>query len=377
MRVAMNGLPLLSPLTGIGHYVNALLRELQLRHNLSLEIFYGKHWSPEIIAPVKAGVIRPMIGRIVPYAYEVHRMLCQHYFSKKTKKEKFDLYHEPNYLAFNFDGPIILTVHDLSWIRHPETHPIRRVRVMNKYFESSLNSAHSIISISEFTTHELVSTFGIERSKIVKIYLGVSPDFRMLDASETLSTLNKFNLKHGKYFLAVGTSEPRKNLQIAVDAFLKLPKKIRLACPLVLVGMSGWKTSEFDKKIYPLTLTREVILTGYLSQHELVQVIAGALTQIYPSLYEGFGLPPLEAMASGVPVIASNTSSIPEVVGDAGILLNPFDLDGFYEAMKSMLESPELRKSYSEKSLSRSSLFSWNKCAQETIGVYKKVLGRI
>jgi len=377
MRVAFNGLPLLSPLTGIGHYVNTLLHELQRRDNLSLEIFYGKHWSGEIIAPFKAGVIRPMIGRIVPYAYEVHRTLCQHYFYKKTKKEKFDLYHEPNFLSFNFDGPIILTVHDLSWIRYPETHPIRRVRVMNKYFESSLNSAHSIISISEFTTNEIVSTFGIDRSKIVKIYLGVSADFRMLDASETLSTLNKFNLKHGKYFLAVGTLEPRKNLQIAVDAFLKLPKKIRLACPLVLVGMSGWKTSEFDKKIYPLTLTREVILTGYLSQHELVQVIAGALTQIYPSLYEGFGLPPLEAMASGVPVIASNTSAIPEVVGDAGILLDPFDVDGFYGAMKSMFESTELRKSYSEKSLSRSSLFSWNKCAQETIDVYNKVLGRI
>jgi alpha-1,3-rhamnosyl/mannosyltransferase len=120
-----------------------------------------------------------------------------------------------------------------------------------------------------------------------------------------------------------------------------------------------------------------VILTGYLSQHELVQVIAGALAQIYPSLYEGFGLPPLEAMASGVPVIASNTSAIPEVVGDAGILLDPFDVDGFCGAMQSMFESTELRKSYSEKSLSRSSLFSWNKCAQETIGVYKKVLGRI
>jgi alpha-1,3-rhamnosyl/mannosyltransferase len=377
MRVAFNGLPLLSPLTGIGHYVNTLLHELQRRDNLSLEIFYGKHWSGEIIAPFKAGVIRPMIGRIVPYAYEVHRTLCQHYFYKKTKKEKFDLYHEPNFLSFNFDGPIILTVHDLSWIRYPETHPIRRVRVMNKYFESSLNSAHSIISISEFTTNEIVSTFGIDRSKIVKVYLGVSPDFRMLDALETLSTLNKFNLKHGKYFLAVGTLEPRKNLQIAVDAFLRLPKKVRLACPLVLVGMKGWKVSELEKKILPLSLSGEIIVTGYLSQHELLDIVAGALTQLYPSLYEGFGLPPLEAMASGVPVIASSSSSIPEVVGDAGMLLDPLDVDGFYEAMKSMFESPELRKSYSEKSLSRSSLFSWNKCAQETMGVYKKVLGRI
>jgi len=112
-----------------------------------------------------------------------------------------------------------------------------------------------------------------------------------------------------------------------------------------------------------------------LSQHELLDIVAGALTQLYPSLYEGFGLPPLEAMASGVPVIASSSSSIPEVVGDAGMLLDPLDVDGFYEAMKSMLESPELRKSYSEKSLSRSSLFSWNKCAQETMGVYNKVLG--
>jgi alpha-1,3-rhamnosyl/mannosyltransferase len=378
MRVAFNGVPLLSPLTGIGHYVNALLHELEQRDNLSLEIFYGRHSSHEIRGPAKVGPrskVRPMIAKMMPYAYEVDRMLCQHFFSKKTKTEKFDLYHEPNFLAFNFDGPIVLTVHDISWIRYPETHPIRRVRLMNKYFESSLNSAHSIISISEFTTNEIVSTFGIERSKIVKIYQGVSPDFRVLDASDTLSTLNKFNLKHGKYFLAVGTLEPRKNLPIVIDAFLKLPKKVRLACPLVLVGMKGWKISELEKKILPLTLSGEIIVTGYLSQHELLDIVAGALTQLYPSLYEGFGLPPLEAMASGVPVIASNTSSIPEVVGDAGILLDPFDVDGFYEAMKSMLESPELRKSYSEKSLSRSLIFSWNKCAQETMGVYKKVLG--
>ena len=380
MRVAFNGVPLLSPLTGIGHYVNALLHELEQRDNLSLDIFYGKHWGREVRSPAEAGVtskVRPLIRKMVPYAYEVHRMLCQHYFYKKTKTEKFDLYHEPNFLAFNFDGPIVLTVHDLSWIRYPETHPIRRVRAMNKYFESSLNSAHSIISISEFTTNEIMSTFGIERSKIVKIYQGVSPDFRVLDASDTLSTLNKFNLKHGKYFLAVGTLEPRKNLQIVVDAFLKLPKKVRLACPLVLVGMKGWKVSELEKKILPLSLSGEIIVTGYVTQHELLDIVAGALTQLYPSLYEGFGLPPLEAMASGVPVIASNTTSIPEVVGDAGILLNPLDVDGFYETMKSMFESPELRKSYSKKSLSRSSLFSWNKCAQETIGVYKKVLGRI
>jgi glycosyltransferase involved in cell wall biosynthesis len=380
MQVALNGSPLLHPLTGIGNYVSSLLNELVRYDDLSLEIFYARYWSYEISSPLEVGVhskVRPIIRSIIPYAYELRRLLSQYYFSKKTNTKKFDLYHEPNFISLDFDGPIVLTAHDLSWIRYPKTHPKSRVRVMNKYFESSLKSAHSIISISEFTTHELVSTFGIDRSKIVKIYLGVSADFRMLDASETLSTLNKFNLKHGKYFLAVGTLEPRKNLQIAVDAFLKLPKKIRLACPLVLVGMSGWKTSEFDKKIYPLTLTREVILTGYLSQHELVQLIAGALTQIYPSLYEGFGLPPLEAMASGVPVIASNTSAIPEVVGDAGILLDPFDVDGFYGAMKSMFESTELRKSYSEKSLSRSSLFSWNKCAQETIDVYNKVLGRI
>jgi alpha-1,3-rhamnosyl/mannosyltransferase len=141
--------------------------------------------------------------------------------------------------------------------------------------------------------------------------------------------------------------------------------------------MKGWKVSELEKKILPLSLSGEIIVTGYLSQHELLDIVAGALTQLYPSLYEGFGLPPLEAMASGVPVIASSSSSIPEVVGDAGMLLDPLDVDGFYEAMKSMFESPELRKSYSEKSLSRSSLFSWNKCAQETMGVYKKVLGRI
>lgn len=295
MRVALNGVPLLSPLTGIGRYVHELLHALIRRDGLSLEMFYGTHWSHQIKQPMGAGVrskIRPIIRSTIPCAFELNRLVSQYFFSKKTNKERFDLYHEPNFLSFNFDGPIVLTVHDLSWIRHPETHPLERVRAMHKYFEPSLNAAQSIISISEFVTQELLSTFSIERSKIVKIYPGVSSDFRPINKSSALSTLNKFNLKHGRYFLLVGTLEPRKNLQIALDAFLKLPKKMREIYPLVIVGMKGWKMAGFDKEILSLTLSGEVKILGYLPQSDLTHITAGALVQLYPSLYEGFGLPP-------------------------------------------------------------------------------------
>jgi glycosyltransferase involved in cell wall biosynthesis len=171
----------------------------------------------------------------------------------------------------------------------------------------------------------------------------------------------------------VGTLEPRKNLSAVLLAYMQLPADIRKHYPLVLVGMKGWHTSSLEKQMAPLVAAGEIRQLGYLEREDLAAIIAGALTLVYPSIYEGFGLPPLEAMTCGVPVIASNVSSLPEVVGDSGLLVNPHDIDDIAKAMETMITAPDIRATSAQKALARSAEFSWDSCVDQTMGIYRQV----
>jgi alpha-1,3-rhamnosyl/mannosyltransferase len=266
----------------------------------------------------------------------------------------------------------VITVHDLSWIKHPEVHPKNRVKAMNRYFEKGLNRASMVITDSNYIKHELADLVGFPDDKIVSIPLGCETLFKPRELSDTQPILTQYSLSHGKYILAVGTIEPRKNLITALQAFIKLPKKIRLQYPLVIVGMNGWLNSTLDKQLQPLMTTGEIRLLGYIPRLDLATLYSGALMLVFPSIYEGFGLPPLEAMASGLPVIASNTSSIPEVVGDAGILVDPFDIDGFVNAFELLINDAISRNQLAIKAINRSKNFSWDLCAKNTLKVYQQ-----
>lgn len=377
IKIAFNATSLSTHLTGLGQYTRSLLEKLIQDPDFSVEMFYGFSWANQLPVSKNSNTalkLKSLIRSYFPKAYTLKRVIGQQIFSHGVKKNQFDLYHEPNFLAFDFDGPIVLTVHDLSWIRYPETHPKERVAAMNRYFKTSLTRANNIITDSVFVRDELISVFGVNAQKITPVHLGVSPTFHHHESKDTFATLNHLNLVHGQYFLAVGTIEPRKNLQVALNAFMQLPNRVRQQYPLCIVGMKGWHTSEFERLVAPLISSGEVRLLGYLSQADLIQVVAGALTLIYPSVYEGFGLPPLEAMACGVPVITSNVSSIPEVVGNGGVMLDPFDVDGFRDAMRSMVESISHRNHLGQLALVQSQHFNWDKTAQGTIAVYHQAL---
>jgi alpha-1,3-rhamnosyl/mannosyltransferase len=219
-----------------------------------------------------------------------------------------------------------------------------------------------------------MAVFGIQAERIKPVLLGVEPLFHPRTAEDTRSVLARHDLVHGQYLLAVGTLEPRKNLQVALRAYMQLPQQVRKRFPLVLVGMKGWRTSELEKQIAPLVRAGEVRQIGYLPREELAMVIAGALTLIYPSIYEGFGLPPLEAMACGVPVIASDISSLPEVVGDTGLLINPHDDTALAEVIQKLIMDTDLRRQLSQKALTRSAEFTWDKCVTKTVDVYRQAL---
>lgn len=379
MRIAFNATALLSPLTGIGQYSHHLAKGLAASVGVDAEFFYGAYWSKDVrsIPLPAAASLLPWIRSNVPFSYALRRVVQKNRFASHARRERFDIYHEPNILPLPFDGVTVTTVHDLSWIRFPQMHPVVRVRAMNKYFEPGLKRASLILTDSEFVKRELMEVFGVQPELIVPVPLGVEPLFRPQSAVETLPVLSRHALQHGQYLLAVGTLEPRKNLQVALQAFMQLPPSMRKHYPLVLVGMTGWHTSALEAQMAPMIRAGEVRQLGYLSREDLATVIAGALTLIYPSIYEGFGLPPLEAMACGVPVIAADVSSLPEVVGDTGVLINPHDAEAVAQAIQRLVTDSATRGRLSAMALARSKEFTWDRCVTQTLGAYQQALNRV
>jgi len=374
LRVVLNASALRVPLTGTGQYTLHLAQGLAARQDLQTEFFYGRHLSEQVEthpSVVASGALRAWVRDRIPYAYAIKRALEQHHFDRG--RGRHDLYHEPNTLPLRFDGPTIVTVHDLSWIRFPETHPVQRVRALNRYVEPALRQASLILTDSEFTRRELIEVFGLAESGVRTIALGLDSAFVPMDASGTREVLGRHGLAHGEYFIFSGTLEPRKNLRTAIDAHAGLAKEMRLRHPLVLAGMKGWRESPLERLLEQPVRRGEIRVLGYVPRGELAVLTAGALAMVYPSLYEGFGLPPLEAMGCGVPPITSNAASLPEVVGDAGITVAPLDTAALAEAMRSLASDAALRARLSGLALARSSQFTWEQCVEQTVLAYRQV----
>jgi glycosyltransferase involved in cell wall biosynthesis len=375
LKVVFCATALMTPLTGLGQYALQLAHGLKKRTDLQARFFYGDSYSDEVTVrdPITSTGLRSWVRRMVPNAYGLHRHARQRVFDRGLDGDAKAVYHEPNYLAYKYRGPTIITVHDLSWIRHPETHPKERVDAMNRYFEPALRSASLLLTDSDFVKGEVIDVFGVKPEMIKTVPLGVDLMFRPMSRDETFPVLSKLDLRHGEYFLSVGTIEPRKNMRATIAAYAALPAEMRARLPLVIVGMKGWRTTAFERQLQSLADRGEVRVLGYLSRAELASVTAGALTLVYPSIYEGFGLPPLEAMGCGVPPITSDASSIPEVVGDSGLMVNAQDVDGLRAAMQRISEDDALRHSLGERALLRSAGFNWERCVEETVQAYRQV----
>ncbi|RJF97808.1 glycosyltransferase family 4 protein [Noviherbaspirillum saxi] len=376
IRVGFNAVPLLGPLTGVGQYTFRLITEMQQLLRVRPWLFYGTSWDTEIrsAAPAAIRQMNNAMKRLVPQPHVVARFIKQSRFSSGVKANRIDLYHEPAYLAFRFKGPTVVTVHDISWIRHPETHPQDRVREMNRVMPSVVKRAEHIIVDSEFVRSEVIDHYGVAPERVTTVLLGASPEFHPVAADQCASVLKQFGLSPGRYVLAVGTLEPRKNLSTVIAAYAQLPDAVRQRYPLVIVGMNGWGMEKFSDSLKHMIRRGEVRLPGYVAQADLPALYSGARLFVYPSLYEGFGLPPLEAMACKVPVIASNRASLPEVVGDAGLLVEPLDDVAIAAHMRALIEDDALHARLSMAGLVRADGFTWRKFALETLAVYRKVL---
>jgi len=362
-------------LTGIGYYAYYLSRELEKIKEIEMLYFNERMWDKKLIINEKSkySTIKSFVRDNVPYAYDVYRLLVQKRFEKVAHKN-LDLYHEPNFMIYPTSLPSIATIHDCSWIEHPELHPATRVKAMNKYMKFTLENADHIIVDAKFTKKMITKLSGYPPKKIDVIPLGVDDLFMPYSRAYTKDFLDSLGLKFKSYFLLVGTLEPRKNLVSALKAYISLPLKIKKNFKLVIVGGKGWLNDEFDSLSNSIINNGDLLITGYLSLKGIREIYAGAKIFIFPSKYEGFGLPVLEAMKSGVPVISSNSSSLPEVCNDAALQFDPLDIDGIASCIKKIVNDPFLEKKLISLGHENTKKFSWQKTAIKTVETYHKVL---
>ncbi len=269
---------------------------------------------------------------------------------------------------------LIVTVYDLTVLTHPECHRKANIRHCLDGIKDAIKYADAIIAISESTRADLVNYLDAPPGLITVTHLAAAGDLRPVEDPEVLKSARlKYSLPE-RYVLFVGSNEPRKNIKTLLEAYASLPAGIKNEFPLVIAGGRGWKNSDIPGVVKRLGIEDSVRFAGYIGKDDMSAAYSGASVFAYPSLYEGFGLPILEAMSCGAPVITSNVSSMPEVAGDAARLVTPTDAEELGEALRALLSDEGLRKNMRKKGRERASLFSWERCARETLELYRKVV---
>jgi len=295
-------------------------------------------------------------------------------FPKKAKTAKVDILHQPCFSApIFYSGKIVLTIHDLISHYFPQNMPSGSRLYFSKWMPLTYQKAAKIIAISENTKKDIISLLKIPEDKIVVIHSAVSEEFKPIQDQAKINAVKQKYQTGNSYILDVGTLEPRKNLPFLVKAFHRAIKEGGIDHNLVLTGKKGWYYESLFELIKELNLEKRVILPGYVADEDLPALYNGADLFCFPSAYEGFGFPPLEALSCGTPVIAANNSSIPEVVGEAGILLENDQEEVWAENIVKVLKDQNLREKLSTLGLEQAKKFSWVTTAQKTAAVYKEV----
>lgn len=387
MDIILNTESLSPPLTGIGHYTLHLLRGLARHPEVdSIRRFDG----PADIAAFERQLESDGAGeastnggwqrqlknfvRGLPGAYPLRAWLRERQFARSFGAETGAVYHEPNYILKRYGGPCVATVHDSSHIAYPQFHPRERVAYLERHLAATIARADQLITLSEFMRTELIAHFCIAPERISAIHLGVDDCFRQRPEEETAAVLLLYGLRHGGYLLSVATLEPRKNLIRLLRAYARLAPALRRRYPLVLAGAPGWHTSPLAMELRSLAVASDVRLVGYVPARHLPQLYSGAAGFGLVSLFEGFGLPALEAMASGTPLLASTRSALPEVAGDAALYAEPEDVDQIAVALERLLEDGALRARLVSAGLVRAAQFKWESCVEQTVAVYRRAL---
>jgi glycosyltransferase involved in cell wall biosynthesis len=380
MRVIFNVDAITAPLTGIGRYALELARGLaRSEHVEALRLYSAYQWVEDPEHALRSNRTIAAVRRHVPFksaALEAYTQLRSAMFRLHTRGLGDWLLHTPNYVLMPFAGPALTTVHDLSWLAHPETHPPERVRFLERHLPRSLEQASAVLTDSDFIADEITAKLGVARAKLRVVPLGVDAAYRPRAPRELAPVLARHALADQAYLLVVATQEPRKNLARLARAYAALPRELRARHPLVIAGGRGWLNAELERAVAPLEARGEVRRLGYVDEAELPLLYAGAHAFAFPSLYEGFGLPVLEAMASGVPVLTSRGSSLEEIARDAlgpiALCVDPLDVDALRAGLERLLQDDAWRADASARGLAQARAFGWQRCVDATLAVYRE-----
>lgn len=355
--------------SGVGHYARQLLAALIARDD-------GRHYAPLanriLNGRTPAGAL-PQIGRPFPN----RSIWMQTMLPRAVRDNRLDLCHFTNSLApINLPCPMVITFHDMSLFRHPGLHPLRAVLAVRPLLPMLARRAAAIITVSMAAQRDVVSDLHIKADKIHIVYEAAAVHFQPIgDRGELERVRAKYNLS-APFVLYVGTLEPRKNLTRLVRAFAEVRRRLPDA-QLILVGQLGWKYEALLAEIERLDLKAGVRRLGYVPEGDLAALYSLATAFAFPSIYEGFGLPIVEAMACGTPVLTSDRSSLAEIARGAARLIDPFDTAAMAEGLYSLLIDESERLELRAAGLKRAAEFSWARAAAETAAVYDKVCGRM
>lgn len=292
----------------------------------------------------------------------------------QLKRDRVTLFHGAiNALPVAWTGPSVVTILDLTFLLMPHAFNRRNRAYLHWMVRHTARRADQIITISDATRHDVVHLLGAEPQRVTRVHCGVDERFKPMRGTAVLDAFRRKRGLPDRFILYLGTIEPRKNLIRLIDAYLDLRRDGRIDLPLILAGGSGWRNDDISKRIADAGPQSGVFRVGYVPEEDLALWYNAADLFVYVSEYEGFGLPPLEALACGTPVVASNCSSIPEVVGNAAMLVDPTDVDSIADGMRQVLDDRVLHAHLSAAGPERASSFTWKRMAEETLAIYRTV----
>ena len=379
MRIAFDAIPLLGRMSGIGYceagQVSAMTR-LYPAHDYTLNYFAMRHLKERAadVAPYLGANVRAKHALCVPYAYRLVSSFVPVPYAWFFGKN--DLTHFFNYIVPpHVGGRTVVTVHDMVYRAYPETVRSRTRHMLDLGMVTSMKRADRIVTDSEFSKSEIIKYYPQFQDKLRVVPCGVDLERfrRVTDAHKIAQVREKYGIS-GDYFLYLGTLEPRKNLVNLITAYAAYAKSYDAPALLVLAGAKGWLYDEIFARVQELGLENRVLFTQYIDSADMCSLMSGALAFTFPSVYEGFGMPPLEAMACGTPVLVSDAASLPEVTGDTAVIVKAEDVDSITAGLCTLHEDAALRERLSREGLERAKGFTWDKSASILYKVYQEIL---
>jgi glycosyltransferase involved in cell wall biosynthesis len=361
-HIGVDARPLSSALTGIGQYTFQLLKRLPA---------LGHRWTFYSNAPFKVELPEYANVRYVISPRSrikgMGALWSQMRLPYLIRKDPLDVFWSPRHhlpLLGNAQLPMVLTIHDLVYRLFPKTLKRSNYFLESLLLPASVKRANKIITVSQTSANDLKKILHVPENKIQVIYLGLSTS-NVDHAVVNLATLGI----HGPYILFLGTLEPRKNVMRLIQAYARLPEALRAKHQLVLAGGAGWGGEGYTDLVRQFNLTERVVFTGYVTEEQRLALLHRATVFAFPSLYEGFGFPVIEAFAAGVPVLTSKDGATAEVAGDAACLINPYDVAEISHGLEMLLTNTTLREKYSQQGLQRVVDFNWDQAAEKTLDV--------